>query len=268
MLTLDERELLETFAAQIAALIERYRLLDGASAARLTAESELLHRTLLDSVSHELKTPLAVIEAATDGLEGQLDEAVVPLGKTFLDEIKQANKRLSRVVSNLLDMTRIETGRLPLNLEWCEPVELLRSAVEQVRNEISSERIRIHVPADLPLVRLDVGLMEQSLCNLINNAAAYSQSGAPIELSAHLEDRTLVLSVVDHGIGLRPGEETKVFEKFYRSPHARPGGAGLGLSIVMGFVKAHNGTISAENNTGGGAKFTLHLPVETAVKPL
>ena len=267
-LTLDERELLETFAAQIAALVERYRLLDGASAARLTAESERLHRTLLDSVSHELKTPLAVIEAATDGLDGQLDEAVVPLGKTFLDEIKQANKRLSRVVSNLLDMTRIETGRLPLNLEWCEPVELLRSAVEQVSNEISAERIRIHVPADLPLVRLDVGLMEQSLCNLINNAAAYSQSGAPIELSAHLEAQTLVLSVADHGIGLRPGEETKVFEKFYRSPHARPGGAGLGLSIVQGFVKAHNGTISAENNAGGGAKFTLHLPVETAVKPL
>ena len=266
-LTLDERELLETFAAQIAALVERYRLLDNASAARLTAESERLHRTLLDSVSHELKTPLAVIEAATDGLDEQLADAGVPLAKTFLDEIKQANKRLNRVVSNLLDMTRIETGRLPLNREWCEPVELLRSAVEQVSNEISAERIRIHAPADLPLVRLDVGLLEQSLCNLLNNAVAYSPAGAPIELAAQLEEKTLVLSVADHGVGLGPGEEKKVFEKFYRGPHARPGGAGLGLSIVQGFVKAHNGTISAENNTGGGAKFTLRLPVETAIKP-
>ena len=266
-LTLDERELLETFTAQIAALVERYRLLENASAALLTAESERLHRTLLDSVSHELKTPLAVIEAATEGLDVQLDEKQVPLGKTFLDEIKQANKRLSRVVSNLLDMTRIETGRLPLNLEWCEPAELLNSAMEQVSNEISAQRIRIDVPADLPLVRLDVGLIEQSLCNLLNNAAAYSPAGAPIELSAHLEDKALVLSVADHGVGLGPGEEKKVFEKFYRGPHARPGGAGLGLSIVQGFVKAHNGTISAKNNTGGGAKFTLRLPVETAIKP-
>ena len=267
-LTLDERELLETFAAQIAALVERYRLLDSASVARLTAESERLHRTLLDSVSHELKTPLAVIEAATDGLDEQLTDAGVPLAQTFLDEIKQANKRLNRVVSNLLDMTRIETGRLPLNLEWCEPAELLHSAIEQVSNEISAERIRIHVPADLPLVRLDVGLMEQSLCNLLNNATAYSPAGAPIELSAQMEDKTLVLSVADHGVGLRPGEEKKVFEKFYRGPNARPGGAGLGLSIVQGFVKAHNGTISAENNAGGGAKFTLRLLVETAIKPV
>ena len=267
-LTLDERELLETFAAQIAALVERYRLLDSASVARLTAESERLHRTLLDSVSHELKTPLAVIEAATDGLDEQLTDAGVPLAQTFLDEIKQANKRLNRVVSNLLDMTRIETGRLPLNLEWCEPAELLHSAIEQVSNEISAERIQIHGPTDLPLVRLDVGLMEQSLCNLLNNAAAYSPAGAPIELSAHLEEQTLVLSVADHGVGLGPGEAKKVFEKFYRGPNARPGGAGLGLSIVQGFVKAHNGTISAENNAGGGAKFTLRLPVETAIKPV
>ena len=266
-LTLEERELLETFVAQIAALVERYRLLDNASTAQLTAESERLHRTLLDSVSHELKTPLAVIEAATDGLDAQLDETVVPLGKTFLDEIKQANKRLSRVVSNLLDMTRIETGRLPLNLEWCEPAELLQSAAEQVSNEISSTRIHFHVPADLPLVRLDTGLMEQSLCNLINNAAAHSQSGTLIELTAQMDEKWLVLSVADHGVGLGPGEEKKVFEKFYRGPHARPGGAGLGLSIVQGFVKAHNGTISAENNTGGGAKFTIRLPVETASKP-
>ena len=266
-LTLDERELLETFVAQIAALVERYRLLESASTAQLTAESERLHRTLLDSVSHELKTPLAVIEAATDGLDGQLDETVVPLGKTFLDEIKQANKRLSRIVSNLLDMTRIETGRVPLNLEWCEPAELLHSAAEQVSNEISAARIHILASADLPLVRLDTGLMEQSLCNLLNNAAAHSQSGTPIELAAQLDEKSLVLSVTDHGVGLGPGEEKKVFEKFYRGPHARTGGAGLGLSIVQGFVKAHNGTISAENNAGGGATFTIRLPVETAIKP-
>ena len=266
-LTLDERELLETFAVQIAALVERYRLIEGASQARLAAESERLHRTLLDSVSHELKTPLAVIEAATDGLDVQLTEASVPLGKTFLDEIKQANKRLSRVVSNLLDMTRIETGRLPLNLEWCEPAELLQSAAEMVRNEISPERINISAPDDMPLVRLDFGLMEQALCNLLTNAATYSPADKPIQISAQLDDNVLVLRVADQGIGLTPGEETKVFEKFYRGVRARPGGTGLGLSIVRGFARAHQGEVIAENNPAGGAVFTIRLPVETSNKP-
>ena len=262
-LPLDEHDLLVTFAAQIAALVERHRLMENASQARLTAESERLHRTLLDSVSHELKTPLAVIEAATEGLDVQLQAAAVPLGKTFLDEIKQANRRLGRVVSNLLDMTRIETGHLPLNVEWCEPLELLQATAEQLHNEIAPERIQISVPPDTPLVRLDTGLMEQALCNLLANAAAYSPAGSPIRLSAQMDGAMLVLRVSDRGIGLAPGEEKKVFEKFYRGPQARPGGTGLGLSIVQGFVRAHHGEISAANNFDGGATFTIRLPVET-----
>ena len=262
-LPLDERELLETFVAQMATLVERFRLIENANQARVTAESERLHRTLLDSVSHELKTPLAVIEAATDGLDGQLDAAHVPLGKTFLDEIKQANRRLGRIVGNLLDMTRIETGRLPLNTEWCEPVELLRAAADQLRNEIPPARIRILAHPNLPLVRLDAGLMEQALCNLLANAAAYSPADQPIGLSAHLDDQTLVLCVSDAGIGLIPGEEKRVFEKFYRGATARPGGTGLGLSIVQGFVRAHQGEIAAANNPERGATFTIRIPVET-----
>jgi len=261
-LRLDERDLLETFVSQMAALVERYRLMDNASQSRLAMESERLHRTLLDSVSHELKTPLAVITAATEGLDVQLAEANVPLGKTFLDEIKQANQRLSRVVGNLLDMTRIEMGRLPLNLEWCEPAELLHAVVEQLSNEIPVERVQILVPESMPLVRLDPGLMEQALCNLLSNAAVYSPAGSPIRLTAQLDAQTLLLRVTDHGIGLGPGEEKKVFEKFYRGPKARPGGTGLGLSIVQGFVRAHNGGISAENNPDGGATFTIRVPVE------
>lgn len=259
----DERDLLETFVAQIAALVERHRLMEHASQARLTAASERLHRTLLDSVSHELKTPLAVITAATEGLDTQLAELHAPLGKTFLDEIKLANRRLERVVGNLLDMTRIETGRLPLNLEWCEPAELLRGAVEQLSNEIPPERIEALAPEDLPLVKLDPGLMEQALCNLLANAASYSPVGAPIRLAVQLDGGNLVLRVSDRGIGLLPGEDRKVFDKFYRGPQARPGGTGLGLSIVQGFVRAHGGSISAENNPGGGATFTIRIPVET-----
>jgi len=265
--TLDEHDLLETFASQIAVMIGSYRAIETVQQARVAEESERLHRTLLDSVSHELKTPLAVISAATEGLDTQLKDAGLPLSETFLDEIKAANRRLDRIVTNLLDMTRIDSGRLPLNLEWGEARELLESAVTQVENEVSRERMRITVPENLPLVQLDFGLMEQALCNLISNAAQHSPAGAPIELSAQLDGKTLQLRVRDHGTGLPTGEEKKVFEKFYRGSDARPGGTGLGLSIVQGIARAHQGDIEAENSPEGGAMFTIRVPVETTERP-
>jgi two-component system, OmpR family, sensor histidine kinase KdpD len=267
-LTLDERELLETFAAQIAALIERYRLMESAALARLTEESERLYRTLLDSVSHELKTPLAIIETATEGMINQCQNALPPQGRLFTEEIRRANNRLRVTVSNLLDMTRIETGRVPLNLEWFDVADLFQSAGERVKNEVAPERIEISLSADLPRVRLDFLMMEQALANLLTNAAAYSPAGSPIRMSAELDNGTLVLRIADRGIGLAPGEEGKVFQKFYRGAQSKPGGTGLGLSIVRGFARAHRGDVSAENNPGGGATFTIRLPVETSRQPL
>ncbi|HUJ09814.1 MAG TPA: sensor histidine kinase KdpD [Verrucomicrobiae bacterium] len=267
-LTLDERDLLETFARQIAVMIESYQLIERAQQARVTEESERLHRTLLDSVSHELKTPLAVIRAASDGLDTQLAEDAPPLAKTFLEEIQSANRRLDRIVTNLLDMTRIESGRMPLNVEWGDVSDLLESASNQVANEISRERIQIQVPAGLPLVRLDFGLVEQALCNLLVNAAEHSPATAPIQMAALLDGSDLVMRVVDQGTGLAVGEEEKVFGKFYRGAGARPGGTGLGLSIVQGIARAHHGTVTAANNPTGGATFTIRLPVETTEKPV
>lgn len=265
--TLDENDLLETFAAQIAVMIDSYRAIETAQQARMTEESERLYHTLLDSVSHELKTPLAVIGAATEGLDTQLKDAGLPLTETFLDEIKAANRRLERIVTNLLDMTRIESGRLPLNVELGEVRELLESSIGQVENEVSRERVRITLPDNLPLVRLDFGLMEQAICNLLMNAAQHSPSGSPIDVSAQLEGGKLEVRIRDHGDGLAPGEERKVFGKFYRGSGARPGGTGLGLSIVQGIARAHQGTIEAGNDPGGGAVFTIRIPVETGEKP-
>jgi two-component system sensor histidine kinase KdpD len=265
-LTMNERDLLETFAGQIAVMTESYRFIENAQQARITEESDRLHRTLLDSVSHELKTPLAVIRAATEGLATQLDN--VPLGKTFLDEIYSANRRLERIVTNLLDITRIESGRTPLNLEWSDAHDLLESAADQLSNEISRERIQIRVPEGMPLVRLDFGLMEQALCNLLINAVQHSPAGSPVELTAQLDAGTLVLSVRDHGTGLAAGDEKKVFEKFYRGADQPTGGTGLGLSIVQGIARAHRGEVAAANHPSGGAIFTFRLPVETSEKPV
>jgi two-component system, OmpR family, sensor histidine kinase KdpD len=265
--TLDENDLLETFAGQIAVMIESYRSIETVQQARVAEESERLHRTLLDSVSHELKTPLAVISAATDGLDTVVKDAGLPLTETFLDEIKAANRRLNRIVTNLLDMTRIDSGRLPLNLEWGEVRELLESAVSQVENEVSRERIHITAPENLPLVRLDFGLMEQALCNLLVNAVEHSPAATAVEMSAQLDGGMLLLRIRDHGPGLTAGEEKKVFEKFFRGSDSRPGGTGLGLSIVQGIARAHHGEIDAENNPAGGAMFTIRAPVETTARP-
>jgi two-component system sensor histidine kinase KdpD len=265
--TLDENDLLETFAAQIAVMIESYRAIETAQQARVAEESERLHHTLLDSVSHELKTPLAVISAATEGLDTLLKDSGLPLTETFLDEIKAANRRLERIVTNLLDMTRIESGRLPLNIEWGEVRELLESSASQVENEISRERVHIALPDNLPLVRLDFGLMEQAVCNLLVNASQHSPAGSAIDLSAQLDDGKLELRIRDHGDGLAPGEDKKVFGKFYRGTGARPGGTGLGLSIVQGITRAHQGEIRARNEPGGGAVFTIRIPVETGERP-
>jgi two-component system, OmpR family, sensor histidine kinase KdpD len=265
--TLDDNDLLETFAAQIAVMIDSYRAIETAQQARMAEESERLYHTLLDSVSHELKTPLAVISAATEGLDTQLEDAGLPLTETFLDEIKAANRRLERIVTNLLDMTRIESGRLPLNIEWGEVRELLESSASQVENEVSRERVRITLADNLPLVRLDFGLMEQAICNLLVNAAEHSPAGSPIDVSAQLDGGKLELRIRDHGVGLAPGEDKKVFGKFYRGSDARPGGTGLGLSIVQGIARAHRGEIEAGNDPGGGAAFTIRIPVETGEKP-
>jgi two-component system, OmpR family, sensor histidine kinase KdpD len=159
-------------------------------------------------------------------------------------------------------MTRIESGCTPLNLEWSDVHDLLESAADQLTNEISRERIQVRAPENLPLVRLDFGLIEQALCNLLINAVQHSPAGTPVELTAHLDTGTLELRVCDHGTGLTPGDEKRVFEKFYRGADSTTGGTGLGLSIVAGIARAHRGEVSAANNPTGGATFTIRLPVE------
>jgi two-component system sensor histidine kinase KdpD len=155
-----------------------------------------------------------------------------------------------------------------LNLEWSDAHDLLESTADQLSNEISRERIQIRVPEGMPLVRLDFGLMEQALCNLLINAVQHSPAGSPVELTAQLDAGTLVLSVRDHGTGLAAGDEKKVFEKFYRGADQPTGGTGLGLSIVQGIARAHRGEVAAANHPSGGAIFTFRLPVETSEKPV
>jgi two-component system sensor histidine kinase KdpD len=245
--TIEQRELLDAFAAQLALFLNKERALEDSRAAQISRQSQKLQKALFDSVSHELKTPLAAIAAALH--QPQLDRV----------ELQQAVGRLTRTVDHLLDATRLESGLLQPVREWCEPGELLREAV--ALTGLSEQSVKITITKNLPMIFVDARLMEQALGALLSNAAAHGMSADPIEVSAARDDSMLVFSVADHGPGLAPGEENKVFEKFYRGPGTAPGGLGLGLSIARQLVEAHSGEIVAQNREEGGSRFSIRLPI-------
>jgi two-component system sensor histidine kinase KdpD len=246
-LTLEHRELLDAFAAQLALFLNKERALEESRAAQISRQSERLQKALFDSVSHELKTPLAAISAA------------LQQPKPDHGELQQAVRRLTRTVDHLLDATRLESGLLQPVREWCDPGELLREAV--ARSGLKDDAVKINVSKDLPMISVDADLIEQALVTLLSNAAGHGGGAEPIEATVVRDNSTIVFSVADHGPGLVPGEENKVFEKFYRRPGTAPGGLGLGLSIARQLVEAHGGQIVAQNRANGGARFSIRLPI-------
>jgi two-component system sensor histidine kinase KdpD len=256
----SERELLEAFAVLIGLILEKDHVVEAFKRAEILEASERLRRALLDSVSHELKTPLSAVQAGIDTLCKQSVDA--PEKKVALREVQSAVRRLHRVIDNLLDMTRIETGVVEPKLDWCDVEELIRAAIELAGDPLHKHHIIIEADA-LPMVKLDQPLLEQCLCNLLVNAATWSDPGTKITVQAGLDEDKLVLSVLDEGKGLSESDLAHIFEKFYRASDARPGGTGLGLSIVEGLIRAHGGAVRAANREAGGAEFRLTIPVET-----
>jgi two-component system sensor histidine kinase KdpD len=248
-----------TVGSLTAQLREREHL---AAQVQLAKNSERLRKTLLDCVSHELKTPLAAIGAASQELlrlaaDGQNAQML----KELAGEIHDGSHRLNRVVNNLLDMNRLESGVVQPNREWCDVRELLQSAIEIERESINGRDIRLDVPENTPLVLVDHLLMEQAVAKLLANAGSHTPARLPIEVDAECKDGQLLISVSDRGPGFPAELSDRVFEKFYRGDGRKAGGLGLGLAIARGFVEAHGGKITAENRDGGGARFTINLPV-------
>lgn len=264
-LTLAQRDLLEAFTRQLALAIEREHLRAAGEREKLLAESEKLHRALLDSVSHELRTPLAVITSAMENIDGATDE----MRTSLVDEAKVAARRLNRLVGNLLDQTRLESGALRPRLDWCDVHDLVNAALEAVRDSALGRAVDIDVPDDLPPVRADFALTEQALANLLLNAALHTPSGTPIFLAAGLDrgGGRMFFTVADRGPGFPPAMRERLFEKFARGDIARAGGLGLGLSIVRGFVVAQGGEIVVGENPGGGAAITIYLPSSPSQAP-
>ncbi|SRR5579885_1553365 len=250
--TLEQRELLDAFAAQLAVFVNKERALQESREAQVARQSQKLQKALFDSVSHELKTPLAAMSAALQ--QPRPDRC----------ELQQAVQRLTRTVDHLLDATRLESGLLQLTREWCDPAELVREAVAS--SGLNADALRIHIEPELPAVSVDARLIQQALHALLLNAVAHGGNNHPIDVNAARDGDTLMISVADRGPGLAPGEGKKVFDKFYRGPRTHPGGLGLGLSIARQLVEAHGGELIAQNREGGGARFSICIPLGEPVR--
>jgi two-component system sensor histidine kinase KdpD len=254
--------LLETFASQIALATERGLLAEEAQAAQVSAEGERLRNTLLSSVSHDLRTPLAAITGGTSTLldsTARLDDSG---RRELLLTMHEEAERLDRLVQNLLEMTRLESGRVQLRKEWHALEEVVGAVLHRFSARLRARTVTTRVPPDLPLVAIDEVLIEQVMINLLDNALKYTPEDSPLEIAASLVDGAVVVEVADRGPGLAAGDERRVFEKFYRSPRVPARGSGLGLSICRGLVEAHGGRIEADNRAGGGAIFRFTLPAK------
>jgi two-component system sensor histidine kinase KdpD len=275
-----QRGLLLAFCNQIATALARALWAEEAQRTARRAEREELRNTLLSSVSHDLRTPLAAIagvastllhdEQRPAGTGPQGQAALAPaLRRELLQTICDEAEHLNRLVRNLLDMTRLEFGGLLLRKEWIPLGEVVGSALNRLEQRLGQHRVAVSLPADLPLVPMDPVLAEQLFHNLIENAIKYTPPASPIEISAAASAGMVTVALADRGPGLPPDAEEQVFEKFFRGPYRHSeGGVGLGLTICRGIVEAHGGQISAANRSGGGAVFCFTLPIEGEPPPL
>lgn len=257
-LPLAERDLLAAIAAQLGLGLERNHLLHAIHHAEFLERGDQLRRSLLDHVSHELRTPVAVLGSALDALEGGTPAA------QLTTEMRGAQQRLRRVVDQLVESTRIESGAVQPKPEWCDLLEILENAEAQAADAIAGHPLQPEIAAGTPaLVWLDADLLLTALGNLLANAGHHTPPGTPIHLGASVnDDSQLEIHVRDEGPGLK--EPARVFDRFHRGEASRPGGLGLGLSIVRGLIRGLGGTSEARNAPGGGAEFILKIPVRTA----
>jgi two-component system sensor histidine kinase KdpD len=265
----DERQLLDTFTGLIASALEKTQLAEEARRSRLRAETEQLRNSLLSSVSHDLRTPLGVVTGATSALldpDAPKDEAT---RRELLETAHEEALRLNRLVRNLLDMTRLESGALKVQKDLQPLEEVVGAALNRTEDRLRGREVHTDIPRDLPLVPFDSALIEQVLINLLENATKYTPAGSPIEVAAHVREgrdreKEVEVEVADRGPGVAKHDAERVFDKFYRVREGEGGGVGLGLTICRGIVRAHGGRIWVEDREGGGASFRFTLPIEPA----
>jgi two-component system sensor histidine kinase KdpD len=257
----EQQRLLETFLNQVALALERVRLAEAAQSAQIKVETESLRNSLLAGISHDLRTPLSAIVGAASSLaeepERLSEQARRELARTIYDE----GQRMATLANNILDMARLDAGGVKLKREWVPLEEIVGGVLTRLRSRLEGRPLRIGLPKDAPLVKLDAVLIEQVLVNLLENALKYTPAGTAIEISAEFAPAAVTISVVDEGPGIPAGLEERLFDKFFRAaPERAQSGVGLGLTICRAIVEAHGGRIRAENRFPHGAAFRFTLP--------
>jgi two-component system sensor histidine kinase KdpD len=259
----ERLELVRAFSSLIGLALERCHLADRARHIQAEIEAERARNAVLSSVSHDLRTPLAAITGAATTLRDESHE-IGAMGadtrRELAETIAEEAQRLNRLIGNLLDMTRLESGTLSVHKEWHSLEEVVGVALTRLGPELNRRMVQVSL-TELPLIPMDDILFEQVVHNLVDNAIKHSGNDEPILIHGRMEDSELRLEVQDFGRGLSEEEVGRVFDKFYRARGASSAGAGLGLAICRGIVEAHGGTIEAANRAGGGAVFIVHLPV-------
>ncbi len=257
----DQNNLIETILFQISAGIEREKYHVQTRDIEIMEETQRLYQTLLDSVSHELKTPLSAIKGCASALVDPVTLVSPHTIQILGNEILQGSIRLQRLVENLLDMTRVESGMILPKKDICDVSDLIGTALRELYRPVDTHTFKMEIPKDLPPVICDPLLMDQVLGNIIHNALEYSPRGTAIEISAkELPQNYVSIMIRDHGPGISETHKVFIFQKFYRSTPEHTGGVGLGLSIAKGFMDLQGGSIEVANHVQGGAVFTIILP--------
>jgi two-component system sensor histidine kinase KdpD len=256
----EHHALLEAVASLIAIVAERLHYVEVANAGELQIRSERLRSSILSALSHDIRTPLTVLTGLADSLS--VARAALPARELeTATAIRDQARRLSSLVTNLLEMAKLNAGEVKLKREWQPLEEVVGASLKLLGSHLDAHPVRIDLPPDLPLVEIDAVLVERVLCNLLENAVKFSPRASPVELSARVGEDRIEVSVRDHGPGVEPAQQTRIFEMFARGEKesATPG-VGLGLAISRAIVECHGGTIGVVNEPSGGARFTFTLP--------
>jgi two-component system sensor histidine kinase KdpD len=257
----EQRHLLETFAGQIALALERAALAEEAERARVAAETESLRNTLLASISHDLRTPLAVIAGASSALNDSSTAFDEQSRRLLASSIEHKANEMTQIISNVLDLMRLEAGSVVLHRDWQTVDDLVGSALDRLKLQLAAHPVRVDLPPELPPVYVDGALMLQVFTNLLENAAKHTPRETRITVRASAAEASVRIVVDDTGPGL-PGDPELLFEKFQRGrDEGNTGGAGLGLAICRTIINLHGGRIEAPRRPGGGARFMFTLPV-------
>lgn len=268
-LPVSGQHLLDASATQAALALEAAQLGEAAQQARLFQEKERLQSVLLNSISHDLRTPLVSITGALSSLLEKNTRLDFPAQQALLSDALSEAERLNHLVGNLLDISRLESGAMKLRREPYDLSEVIGVARTHLRNRSKRREFVIHLPDDLPLMNVDIALFAQVFINLFDNALKYSDDDQPIEINARRRDHSVEIMIGDRGVGIPEDELPFVFDKFYRARNVDGrGGSGLGLTICQGIVEAHGGTLTVQNRPEGGTWFIINMPLEESTETL